>query len=130
MSDSVLLYHPVDIRQEGPVGVLLLLLTPLHPHLDGGVVEGQLHLLAVHGQLDHVAGDLARVVSVGDNAGDEDTEAVNIASLDLGRFFIYFFHCSKFYTLPFYYLGNAISKTASLSSLAHLLPVLVNFDPP
>ena len=80
--DSVLLYHPVDIRQEGPVGVLLLLLTSLHPHLDGGVVEGQLHLLAVHGQLDHVAGDLARVVRVGDHTGDEDTEAVNIASLE------------------------------------------------
>ena len=70
--DSVLLYHPVDIGQEGPVGVLLLLLTPLqcrcsavqvkltlydttvkvrvqglHPHLDGGVVEGQLHLLTL-----------------------------------------------------------------------------------
>ena len=48
----------------------------------------------------------------------------------LGQFFVYFLHCSKFYTLPIYYLGNAISKTVSLSSLAHLLPVLVNFDSP
>ena len=35
-----------------------------------------------------------------------------------------------FYTLPFYYLGHAISITVSLSSLARLLPLLVNYDPP
>ena len=44
--------------------------------------------------------------------------------------FIYFLHCSKFYTLPFYYQGHVISKTVSLSSLAHLLPVLVRRVPP
>ena len=32
-----------------------------------------------------------------------------------------FFHYSNFYTLPFCYLGDAISKTVSLSSLALLL---------
>ena len=37
---------------------------------------------------------------------------------------------SNFYTLPFYYCGHAISKTISLSYLALLLPVVVNFDPP
>ena len=39
-------------------------------------------------------------------------------------------HSSNFYSLPFYYCGHDISKTVFLSSLALLLPVLVNFDPP
>ena len=38
-------------------------------------------------------------------------------------------HSSNFYTLPFYYCGHAISKTVFQSSLALLLPVLVNFAP-
>jgi hypothetical protein len=37
---------------------------------------------------------------------------------------------SSFYILPFYYCSHVISKTVSLSSLALLLPVLVNFTPP
>ena len=44
----------------------------------------------------------------------------------VGRFFVYFFHCSKLYTLPFYYQGNTISKTVSLSSLAHLMKNMKN----
>ena len=39
-------------------------------------------------------------------------------------------HSSNFYSLPFYYCGHDISKTVFLSSLALLLPVLVNVDPP
>ena len=46
----------------------------------------------------------------------------------LGQIYI-LFHYSQFYTLLFYYLDHAIYKTVSLSSLALLLPVLVNFDP-
>ena len=46
------------------------------------------------------------------------------------RCFICTLHSSNFYTIPFNYCCHAIPKTASLSSLARLLPVLVNVKPP
>ena len=54
----------------------------------------------------------------------------NYSTILLRWWLIYFFHYSNFYTLPFYYLCHAISKSVSLSSLALLLPVLVKCYPP
>ena len=51
-------------------------------------------------------------------------------TVELRQYLIHILHSSNFYPLPLYYCGHAISKAVYISSLALLLPVLVNFDPP